>query len=133
MSIRKDTKNRLTLFRACQTCGRSIVTTADTPFMRQMTNIGGKKQKTVFFCSEKCKKASYKHLFDGKAEERRKEREAKRDHKAKAKRYYAAHTEECRERAHRWRAKHPEEVALTNAYNRKKRKLRATEGVVACA
>lgn len=47
------------------------------PLMRQMTNIGGKKQKTVFFCSEGCKRASYKHLFDGKADERRKEREAK--------------------------------------------------------
>lgn len=34
MSVRRKTTNRLTLFRSCATCGREIVTTADTPFMR---------------------------------------------------------------------------------------------------
>lgn len=36
MSVRRNTTNRLTLFRTCGTCGRSIVTTADTPWVRQV-------------------------------------------------------------------------------------------------
>ena len=32
MSVRRQTANRLTLFR---TCGKQIVTTADTPWVRQ--------------------------------------------------------------------------------------------------
>lgn len=31
MSVRRQTANRLTLFRTCGTCGKQIVTTADTP------------------------------------------------------------------------------------------------------
>lgn len=73
MSVRRQTANRLTLFRTCGTCGKQIVTTADTPWVRQVER-DGKKQATTYFCSEGCFAASYKHIgwFDGKAEERRK-------------------------------------------------------------
>lgn len=123
MSVRRDTNNRLTLFRDCQTCGRRIVTSAASPLMRQMTNVGGKKQKTCYFCSEACKKASYKHLFDGKADQRRKAREASRDVREKNRRYYVAHAEQERQRARkRYWADH--EASLANlAYQRKKKKL----------
>lgn len=73
MSVRRDTTNRLSLIRVCHTCGRSFQTTAATPFMRQIANVDGKKQKTCLFCSEACKTASYRHLFDGKAVQRRDE------------------------------------------------------------
>ena len=59
--------SRKTLFRDCFICGKHFSTTADTPFVRQVTNVNGKKQATVYFCSEACKRKSYKHLFDGKA------------------------------------------------------------------
>ena len=36
MSVRRQTANRLTLFRTCGTCGKQIVTTADTPWVRQV-------------------------------------------------------------------------------------------------
>lgn len=73
MSVRRQTANRLTLFRTCGTCGKQIVTTADTPWVRQVER-DGKRQATTYFCSEGCFAASYKHVgwFDGKAEERRK-------------------------------------------------------------
>lgn len=61
MSVRRDTTNRLTLCRTCGTCGRSIVTTADTPWVRQVER-DGKKQATTYFCSERCFAASYKHI-----------------------------------------------------------------------
>ena len=79
MSVRRNTTNRLTLYRTCGTCGRQIVTTADTPWVRQVER-DGKKQATTYFCSEKCFAASYKHIgwYDGKAEERRKLKEARR-------------------------------------------------------
>ena len=73
LSVRRKTNNRLTLFRKCFICGKDIVTTADTPFIRQIANVNGKKQATVYFCSESCKRKSYKHLFDGNADKRRKE------------------------------------------------------------
>lgn len=128
MSVRRNTTNRLTLFRICGTCGRGITTTADTPWVRQ-TERDGKKQATTYFCSEKCFAASYKHIgwYDGKAEERRQEREARRDWKAKNRRYYAAHAEEIKERARAYRATHKDEVAADNAYYKQKRKLLAKE------
>lgn len=45
MSVRRQTANRLTLFRTCGTCGKQIVTTADTPWVRQVER-DGKKQAT---------------------------------------------------------------------------------------
>lgn len=103
MSIRRNTTNRLRLIRTCYVCGRTFPTTADTPFMRQMYNVGGKKQKTCYFCSESCKNSTYKHLFDGRADIRRQAREqvreSTRDRKAYNHRYYAEHAEQERDRA----------------------------------
>ena len=61
MSVRRQTANRLTLFRTCGTCGKQIVTTADTPWVRQVER-DGKRQATTYFCSEGCFAASYKHI-----------------------------------------------------------------------
>lgn len=123
MSVRRDTPNRLFLIRTCHTCGRTFRTTAASPFMRQIANVDGKKQKTCYFCSESCKKASYKHLFDGKAQERRKEREAKRDISEKNRRYYATHAEQERQRARERYWADPGKAREDNRYQRKKRGL----------
>ena len=123
MAVRRKTDNRLTLFRICHTCGQVIVTTAATPFMRQLTDVDGKKQKTCYFCSESCKKASYKHLFDGKAQERRKAREASRDTREKNRRYYVAHAEQKRSRAKARYWANREASLADLAYQRKKKKL----------
>lgn len=130
MSVRRNTTNRLTLYRTCGTCGRQIVTTADTPWVRQVER-DGKKQATTYFCSEKCFAASYKHIgwYDGKAEERRKLKEARRDWKTKNRKYREAHAEELREKARLRRLANPGMAAADIAYNRKKRKLLAQEAV----
>lgn len=123
MSVRRKTGNRLTLFRTCHTCGKSIVTTADTPFVRQIVIDG--RQVTCYFCGEKCKRASYKHpgWWDGLAEARRKGREAARDFKEKNRRYYAAHAEKLRQRSRERYWKDPESARANNRYQREKRKL----------
>lgn len=123
MSVRRDTNNRLSLIRTCHTCGRTFPTTAASPFMRQITNVDRKKQKICYFCSETCKKASYKHLFDGKAEIRRAEREANRDTSEKNRRYYLAHAEQIRQRAKERYWANPEPVRESNRYQRKKKQL----------
>ena len=130
MSVRRNTTNRLTLYRTCGTCGRQIVTTADTPWVRQVER-DGKKQATTYFCSEKCFAASYKHIgwYDGKAEERRKLKEARRDWKTKNRKYREAHAEELLEKARLRRLANPGMAAADSAYNRKKRKLLAQEAV----
>lgn len=130
MSVRRNTTNRLTLYRTCGTCGRQIATTADTPWVRQVER-DGKKQATTYFCSEKCFAASYKHIgwYDGKAEERRKLKEARRDWKTKNRKYREAHAEELREKARLRRLANPGMAAADSAYNRKKRKLLAQEAV----
>ena len=117
MSVRRQTANRLTLFRTCGTCGKQIVTTADTPWVRQVER-DGKRQATTYFCSEGCFAASYKHIgwFDGKAEERR-----------KLKAYQQAHREELREKARLRRLTNPGLSAADSAYARRKRKLIAEE------
>ena len=123
MSIRRpDTKYHRYLLRTCETCGKTFWTSAGSPFARQMPK-DGKKQATVYFCSESCKKASYKHLFDGKAAQRRKEREAKRNIKEKNRRYYERHAEQLRERKREQYWADPERARKDNAYQRKKRKL----------
>ena len=130
MSVRRNTTNRLTLYRTCGTCGRQIVTTADTPWVRQVER-DGKKQATTYFCSEKCFADSYKHIgwYDGKAEERRKLKEARRDWKTKNRKYREAHAEELREKARLRRLANPGMAAADSAYNRKKRKLLDQEAV----
>lgn len=128
MSVRRKTTNRMTLYRQCGACGKSIVTTADTPWVRQLYNVDGKKQKTTYFCSEKCYASSYKYIgfYDGKAQERRRERDRNRDpekEKARYKAYKEGHREEinAKRRAHYW--EHREEELASGAYQRKKRKL----------
>ena len=79
MSVkRKVVDKRLTLFRTCGICGKSFVTTADTPWVRQVPR-DGKRQATTYYCSTTCYQASYKYKgwYDGKTEERRREREKK--------------------------------------------------------
>lgn len=122
MSVRRKTNNRMTLFRDCFICGKHIVTTADTPFVRQITNVNGKKQATVYFCSASCKAKSYKHLFDGKADKRRKERDAIRS-KGKNRKYYQKHTEEEKRRQKEKYWKNVEESRKNIKYQREKRKL----------
>lgn len=102
MSVRRQTANRLTLFRTCGTCGKQIVTTADTPWVRQVER-DGKRQATTYFCSEGCFAASYKHVgwFDGKAEERRKLKDRNRDpekERARNRAYQQAHRRSCGKR-----------------------------------
>lgn len=130
MSLRRNTTNRLRLERQCHTCGRWIMTTADTPWMRQMYNVDGKKQKTCYFCSSGCFQASYKHIgwYDGKAEQRRQEKEARRDIREKNRRYYITHREQELERARKYRAEHLEECREAVRYNHRKRKLREVTG-----
>ena len=49
MSVkRKVVDKRLTLFRTCGICGKSFVTTADTPWVRQVPR-DGKRQATTYY------------------------------------------------------------------------------------
>lgn len=123
MSVRRDTKNRLTLYRECHTCGREIVTTADTPFVRQIVIDG--RQVTCYFCSETCKRESYKHpgWWDGLADARRRAKEAARDVREKNRRYYAAHAEQERQRARERYWADTESARADNRYQREKRRL----------
>lgn len=130
MSIRRNTEKRLTLHRQCQTCGNWIFTTASSPLMRQMTNVNGKKQATVYFCSKKCKDASYKYNLDGLADERRKERERNRDYREKNKKYYYSHYEELREKRIKKYQENRSEFLENNRYQRTKRKMLETEACV---
>lgn len=127
MSVRRKTANRLTLYRTCHTCGREIVTTANTPFVRQIV-IGG-RQVTCYFCSEACKRASYKHTgwWDGLADARRMAREAVRDAREKNRRYYASHAEQERQRARARYWADPERGRMDSRYQRQKRKLREVD------
>lgn len=124
MGVRRNTKNRLTLFRTCYVCGKTFSTTADTPFVRRIPNVDGKKEKICYFCSEKCKASTYKHLFDGKAQERKAERQRNRNRTEWWNRYYADHAELIRERRKQsWYAMSAEERAAEGRYYRTKRKL----------
>lgn len=124
MSVRRDTDNRRTLFRECGTCGRTFVTSAGSPWMRQVPK-DGKRQCTTYYCSSKCLKASYKHIgwYDGKAEERRKAKEARRDRSESNRLYYAANAERERERARLYFAENREACLAAMRYSRMKRKL----------
>lgn len=124
MSVRRNTTNRLLLIRACHTCGKTFPTTADSPWMRQLP-VDGKKQKTRHFCSTGCFQASYIHKgwYDGLAEQRRKEKEARRDIHEKNRRYYAAHADEMRARRRAQYWDDPEAGRSESAYYRYKRNL----------
>ena len=123
MSIRKQTTNRLTLHRVCHVCGTEFTTTADTPFMRQIVNVGGKKQKTCYFCSASCKQASYKHLFDGKAAQRKGEYDRTKDRRAYNHSYYTSNACRLKARARERYWADPEEYRQRNIYNKRKRQL----------
>lgn len=87
------------------------MTTADTPWVRQVER-DGKRQATTYFCSEGCFAASYKHIgwLDGKAEERRRLKDRSRDpekERARHRAYQQAHREELREKARLRRLAHP--------------------------
>lgn len=123
MSVRRKTANRLTLYRTCHTCGKNIATTADTPWVRQIVIDG--RQVTCYFCSETCKRESYKHpgWWDGLADARRRAKEAARDVREKNRRYYAAHAEQERQRARERYWADPESARADNRYQREKRRL----------
>lgn len=124
---RKYTYSRLNVVRECGTCGKTFSTTADSPWIRQVLTDG--RQLTKYYCSQTCFRASYKHrgYWDGKAEERRKEREASRDISAKNRLYYERHREQelARARARYWAD--PEAARQANEYQRRKRKLLSEE------
>lgn len=125
MSVRRKTANRLTLYRTCHTCGKNIVTTADTPWVRQIVIDG--RQVTCYFCSETCKRESYKHpgWWDGLADACRRAKEAARDVREKNRRYYAAHAEQERQRAHKRYWADQESARKDNRYQREKRRLQS--------
>jgi hypothetical protein len=77
---RRTTPNRLTLIRPCGTCGRTFSTSADTPLVRRIDG------KNVYYCSQSCKKASYK----GKPSYKRRANEDRREYD---KAYYKANRE----------------------------------------
>ena len=106
------------LIRSCATCGRTFSTSSTTPWKRLINGVG-----TMYYCSESCKKASYKHLFDGKAEERRKAREAKRDRHAYNHKYYEAHREQEKARQRERYYADIEASRATIRFNHYKRKL----------
>lgn len=98
--------------------------------MRQVER-DGKKQATTYFCSERCFAASYKHIgwYDGKAQERRRAREAARDNRERNRRYYAQHAEEIKAGHREHRRLHVGQNAADCAYQRRKRKLLREEAV----
>lgn len=129
MSVLRKTENRLNLVRSCHTCGRTFSTSAVSPWMRQITNVDGKKQKTCYFCSESCFARSYRHIgfYDGLAQERRKLREQNRDVREKNRRYYAAHAPRLRQKARQRYWENPAQSRKDQTYSRKKRALLAIE------
>ena len=133
MSCRRQTANRLTLYRECAICGQRILTSADTPWMRMVEERdedGKRHQRTKYYCSSSCFQASYKHIgwYDGKAEERRKLRELNRDKEKRSeqwKRYYAKNGERIRaKRMQRYWENHEEELKDNQFQRAKRKKLR---------
>lgn len=129
MSVRRDTANRKPLVRICGTCGKEFSTTASSPWIRQIPR-DGKKMATTYYCSSSCFQKSYKHIgwYDGKADERRKEKDRNRtDNKERWKKYSESHRQELNEkRTKRYWANREEEL-LNNKYYKKKRKMLAQE------
>lgn len=132
MSVRRNTTNRLTLIRACGTCGRTFSTTADSPWIRQIAR-GGKRQVTTYFCCSACFQASYKHIgwYDGKAAERRRAKDANRDPRKRAeawKRWYAENGDAVRaRRMERYYENREDELADNRFYRQKRKLLEAAE------
>lgn len=123
MSVRRTTENRLTLYRQCWICGKWFWTTAASPWMRQIQNVGGKKQKTCYFCSSACKEESYKMPHHGKGRLNKEEKSRARRHTPDENRaYYLAHAEEIKARKRAKYQADPEPFLAANRYNRAKRK-----------
>lgn len=113
---RGNTSNRRTLFKTCGTCGKSFTTSVLTPFARVIVENG--RQITTYFCSEKCKAASYKRVGWYFQKER--------DRLEYWKIYYVEHKERILEKAkkrYRENPKNKEQIRADNEYNRKKKKL----------
>lgn len=136
MGLRRNTNNRFTIFRECATCGQHIVTTADTPWMRQVVveENGKKRQLTKYYCSTECYQASYKHIgwYDGKAHIRRQEKDTRRDPAKRAatwKLYYGKNGDRIRERRReRYWNNHDEEIISGRWYRRKRKCLLESAG-----
>ena len=131
MSIRKvNAQSRRTLIRTCFQCGQIILTRADTPWIRQLCNVDGKKQYTAYFCSQSCMDASYTYNMDGRAEERKRAKDNRTPEQIREKnrRYYLAHAETERARQKRnYYSRTPEENAAINKHNHAKYKMKQKE------
>ena len=119
MSLRRDTTNRLTLYRSCGTCGHTFTTTADTPFIRQVPR-DGKRQATTYYCCESCYRASYKR--DPYRKRQKIDRRTPEQIAEKNRRYYAANAERERQRVAEYRAANYEQcLDAVRLYKRKVR------------
>lgn len=119
MSLRRDTTNRLTLYRSCGTCGRTFTTTADTPFIRQVPR-DGKRQAITYYCCESHYRASYKR--DPYRHSEKVDRRTPEQIREKNRRYYAANAERERQRAAEYRAANYEQcLDAVRLYKRKVR------------
>lgn len=129
MSVRRNAENRIPLVRICGTCGKEFSTTASSPWIRQIPR-DGKKMATTYYCSTCCFQKSYKHIgwYDGKADQRRKEKDRNRtDNKERWKKYSEAHRKELNEKRMKRYWANREEELLNNVFYRKKRKMLAQE------
>lgn len=126
MSVRRKTENRMNLYRQCWICGKWFWTTADTPWVRQLCNVGGKKQKTCYFCSSSCKEASYKMPHHGKGKINSEVHGRARRHTPWENHcYYVANAEQIKERKRAQYWADPEAAREANRYNKLKRKMMA--------
>ena len=105
-----------------------VVTSAASPFMRQVPR-DGKRQATTYYCCHSCYVTSFKHIgwYDGKAFERRAEREKNRDSRERNRRYYAEHAEEIKAKKRAYYAAHPGLSTENSRYHRAKRKALAAD------
>lgn len=137
MSVKRNVVDkRLTLFRTCGICGKSVTTTADTPWVRQVPR-DGKRQATTYYCSTTCYQASYKYKgwYDGKTEERRREREKKRPDRSAYNRQWRDknrdHIREYnRERERQYRLTDPDGYKADKQYQYRKARLKKKQEVV---
>ena len=82
-------------------------------------------KKTVYFCSESCKKDSYIHNMDGHAEERKRAKRTPEQIREKNRRYYLAHIEAERARSRvAYHSRTPEQNRAINRHNKRQAALR---------
>jgi hypothetical protein len=94
--------------------------------MIESTEDGKRRQLTRYYCSTECFQASYRHIgwYDGKAAERRKEKDRNRPPRTEwRRRYYAEHSEEIRTRRKERYWKDVDGASKDGEFYRKKRKL----------